>query len=123
MADTKRTTTALDKLLRVKTVDALFTVLSTQGEDVLRIDGKTLAYPTVNEDGEDTWVEIAVTIPKGEKIEGGFLGYDGYERAKAYVQAQEAIAEKERKRQEKAASDIAKRKATKKPKTEPTAEE
>lgn len=91
------TPTALEKILRKKYVDVVSEMLKNAGEEVLAVSGNVIAFPTVNEAGEDAWIEIIVKVPKGEKLEVGYAGYDGYEQAEAYKKAQEEIAEKEAK--------------------------
>ena len=91
------TPTALEKILRKKYVDVVSEMLKNAGEEVLAISGNVIAFPTVNEACEDAWIEITVKVPKGEKLEVGYAGYDGYEQAEAYKKAQAEIAEKEAK--------------------------
>jgi len=97
MADVKRKTrTALDNELREKSVVDLMEMYSAKGEEILRVGGNVIAFPTVDSDGNEAWVEITVKIPKGERLGKGegFGGYDGYEQAEFYKQ------EVERKTQE-----------------------
>lgn len=91
------TPTALEKILRKKYVEVVSEMLKNAGEEVLAVSGNIIAFPTVNEAGEDAWIEITVKVPKGEKLEVGYAGYDGYEQAEAYKKAQAEIAEKEAK--------------------------
>ena len=69
-------------------------------EDVLRVGTATLAIPCVDAEGEDSYVEIVVKVPKGSKDEA----YDGYALAEEYEM-------KAKEKAEKAAKAEAKKKA------------
>ena len=75
------------------------------GEDVLRVGTATLAIPCVDADGDDSYVEIVVKVPKGSKDEA----YDGYALAEEYEmktkEKAEKTAEAERKKKEKIERD------------------
>jgi len=51
-------------------------------EDVLRVDSNKIAFPVVDEEGEDNWVVLTITIPTGSR-EGD--PYDGYGEAESYA--------------------------------------
>lgn len=118
MADVKRKTrTALDNELREKSVIDLMEMYSAKDEEILRVGGNVIAFPTVDSDGNEAWVEITVKIPKGERLGKGegFGGYDGYEQAEFYKQeterkAQEAAAKKAAAEAKKAAAEAKKAK-------------
>ena len=100
MADVKeKSRTALDNELRENSVAKLISMYVAEGEEVLQVGGNVIAFPTVDADGNEAWVEITVKVPKGERLGKGegFGGYDGYEQASFYAQ------EVERKAQELAA--------------------
>lgn len=80
------TKTALDNTLREKNVNTLMEILTTSGEEVLRVGGNVIAFPTTDAEGNEAWVEITVKIPKGERLGKGegFAGYDGYGLAEFY---------------------------------------
>ena len=65
------------------------------GEDVLRISSNAIAFPVVDENGEDEFIEITVKVPLGTKDEA----YDGYARQEEYFIK---VREKEEKAKEKA---------------------
>ena len=102
MADVKeKSRTALDNELREKSVIDLMALYAAKGEEIMRVGGNVIAFPTVDGDGNEAWVEITVKIPKGERLGKGegFGGYDGYEQAEFYKQeterkAQEAASKK-----------------------------
>ena len=82
MADVKRKTrTALDNELREKSVIDLMEMYSAKGEEILRVGGNVIAFPTVDSDGNEAWVEITVKIPKGERLGKGegFAGQGDFE--------------------------------------------
>ena len=66
-------------------------------EDVLRTGTGEIAFPVVDEEGEDNWVVISVKIPTGSR--DGEL-YDGYSMAEDYTMK---VAAKEEKAKEAAA--------------------
>ena len=68
--------------LRQKYLDILIDFLSTKknengeddGEEILRVSSNVIAFPVVDENGEDEFIEITVKVPRGTKDEA----YDGY---------------------------------------------
>lgn len=102
MANVKeKSRTALDNELREKSVVDLMALYTAKGEEALRVGGNVIAFPALDANGNETWVEITVKIPKGERLGKGegFGGYDGYEQAEFYKQeaerkAQEAASKK-----------------------------
>ena len=96
MADVKeKSRTALDNELRENSVAKLISMYVAEGEEVLQVGGNVIAFPTVDADGNEAWVEITVKIPKGERLGKGegFGGYDGYEQAEFYKQETERKAQ------------------------------
>lgn len=71
-------------------------------EDVMRTGTGEIAFPVVDEEGEDNWVVITVKIPTGSR-DGD--AYDGYSMAEDYSMK---TAEKEAKAKETAAKKAAK---------------
>ena len=120
----KMTKTALENALRAKTVKTLMELIG-ENEEVMQVAGNVFAYPTVDEEGNDAWIEITVKVPKGERIPkdegGGFAGYDGYSMAEFYAQEQNAKVEEAKAKKAKAdakALSKAKKSKTSKPATE-----
>ena len=127
MADVKeKSRTALDNELRENSVAKLISMYVAEGEEVLQVGGNVIAFPTVDANGNEAWVEITVKVPKGERLGKGegFGGYDGYEQAEFYKQeterkAQEAASKKAIAESKKAAAEAKKKKnATKGDKAE-----
>ena len=89
--------------LRQKYLDILIDFLSTKknengeddGEEILRVSSNVIAFPVVDENGEDEFIEITVKVPLGTKDEA----YDGYARQEEYLMK---VKEKEEKAKEKA---------------------
>lgn len=89
--------------LRQKYLNLLIEFLSTKknengeddGEEILRIESNKIAFPVVDENGEDEFIEITVKVPLGTKDEA----YDGYARQEEYLMK---VKEKEEKAKEKA---------------------
>ena len=121
MADVKeKSRTALDNELRENSVAKLISMYVAEGEEVLQVGGNVIAFPTVDADGNEAWVEITVKVPKGERLGKGegFGGYDGYEQAEFYKQeverkAQEAASKKAIAESKKAAAEAKKNKGKK----------
>ena len=66
--------------LRAKYVQELITRFK-EDEDVLRTGTGEIAFPVVDDEGEDNWVVITVKIPTGSR--DGEI-YDGYSMAEDY---------------------------------------
>lgn len=94
----EKTATALDKSLRESYFQTIIKTLTDAGEQILQTGGNAMAFPVVDEAGNDKWIEIVVKVPRGEKIEGGYAGYDGYEVAENYRLEQEEKADTAKKR-------------------------
>jgi hypothetical protein len=82
--------------------------------DVLSVSASELAIPCLDEEGNEKWVLIKVSIPRGTRNgEGGYDPYDGYAVAEDYAQdCVEKAAKKadaEAKKQAKIARDQQKR--------------
>lgn len=112
------TKTALDNALREKNVVALMALLKESGEEVLRVGGNVIAFPTTDEESNESWIEITIKVPKGERIAkedgGGFGGYDGYGLAEFYENETQRKAEEAEKKKAAAAAKKAKSTAKKK---------
>ena len=82
--------------------------------DALPVSASELAIPCLDEEGNEKWVLIKVSIPRGTRNgEGGYDPYDGYAVAEDYALDCEEKAQKkadaEAKKQAKIAKDQAKR--------------
>jgi hypothetical protein len=87
--------------LRAKYIAALMEKFK-DDEDVMRTGTGEIAFPVVDEEGEDNWVVITVKIPTGSR-DGD--AYDGYSMAEDYAMN---VAKKETKAKEAAVKKAAK---------------
>ena len=89
-------------------------VLSEVETDVLTVSASELAIPCLDEEGNEKFVLIKVSIPRGTRNgEGGYDPYDGYAVAEDYaqdcVEKAQKKADAEAKKQAKIAKDEQKR--------------
>ncbi len=82
--------------------------------DALPISASELVIPCLDDEGNEKWVQIKVSIPRGTRNgEGGYNPYDGYAAAEDYtLDCEEKAAKKEAaeaKKQAKIARDEKKR--------------
>ena len=78
--------TQLETLLRVDYLNSIQELLSKQYEtDVLPVSPNELAIPCVDAEGNEKWIVVKVSVPRGTRNgEGGYVPYDGYANAKIY---------------------------------------
>ena len=100
--------TKLNDNIRAKVIAQLTDILA-QTEDVCRVASNKIAFPTLDEVGDDKWVVLTVSVPKDE--------YDGYTDAQFYAEKCEDKKVKDAERKAKAeakAKKDAERRAKKK---------
>lgn len=104
------TTTALNTNLRNNLMKDFIEFIATKYEtDALSISSSSVAFPVVDEEGNEKFAKIAISIPRGTRNgKGGYDEYDAYAVAEDYKLEQE---EKEAKRKASEAKKEAKRKA------------
>ena len=101
----------LETALRNTYIDLIRTMVSEQVEtDALAVSASELAIPCLDAEGNEKFVLIKVSIPRGTRNgEGGYDPYDGYAAAEDYAQDLQERAEKkadaEAKKQAKIARD------------------
>lgn len=62
--------------------------------DALSVSASDLAIPVVDAEGNEKFILVKVSIPRGTRDgEGGYIPYDGYEAHDAYVAEQESKAQ------------------------------
>lgn len=84
-------------------------VTESQETDVLRVSASELAVPCLDAEGNEKWVLIKVSIPRGTRNdERSYDPYDGYAAAEDYQIEQADKAEKKAKAEEKKQAKIAK---------------
>jgi len=99
----KMTKTQLNNAKRNEVIENLTNFLE-KTEDVLRVASNKIAFPTTDAEGNEIYVTITVSIPKGEAYGKG-EEYDGYSMAESYkmkieeqrMKAEQKAKEKERK--------------------------
>lgn len=82
--------------------------------DALPVSASELAIPCLDDEGNEAWALIKVSVPRGTRDgNGGYIPYDGESMAREYAEECEEKAEKkakaEAKKQAKIAKDQAKR--------------
>lgn len=80
--------------LRANYATMIMDLLANQNEDVGRVSAGVLNFPVVDENGNDSWIEITIKVPSGSR-DG--TPYDGYELREDYVIKQENAAERKAK--------------------------
>lgn len=80
--------------LRVAYTNMIVNLLIDCDEDVGYISAGVINFPVVDENGNDSWVEISVKIPSGSR-DG--TPYDGYELREDYAIKQKTTAERKEK--------------------------
>lgn len=105
----------LETKLRNQYLDMISEMISNQMEtDALLVSASELAIPCLDEEGNEKFVLIKVSIPRGTRNgQGGYDPYDGYAVAEDYTQDRFEKAQKkadaEAKKQKKIAADEKKR--------------
>lgn len=77
----KKSRKVLDEGIRTKFIAIVKECLENAGEEVLTTGSNKLAIPTLDEDGNEKFLELTFKIPTGERNGDP---YDGYEEAEAY---------------------------------------
>ena len=84
----------LDNELREKVLKTIMDFFAEKNEDVMQTNSNECAFPCVDSDGNDKWIQIVVKVPTGGRDEDG---YDGYGVAESYKMK---VKEKEEKKKE-----------------------
>lgn len=84
----------LDNELREKILKTIMEFFAEKNEDVMQTNSNECAFPCVDSDGNDKWIQIVVKVPTGGRDEDG---YDGYGVAESYKMK---LKEKEEKKKE-----------------------
>lgn len=70
--------------------------------DVLPVASGKFMMPIVDDEGEEGYITIQFTFPRGKRVDGTYCPYNGYDEAEAYrVEVEADNAEKEAKRKDK----------------------
>lgn len=78
----------LENKLRTKFLSFISDVISQEMDtDVLAVSASELTIPTLDEEGNEKFVLIKISIPRGTRDgDGGYIPYDGYSAADAYAE-------------------------------------
>lgn len=70
---------SLETALRNEVLDTISKALNSHFEaDVLDVSASELTIPMVDAEGNECYALIKVSIPRGSRVDGGYLPYDGY---------------------------------------------
>lgn len=116
MAQNKK---ALHENLRNKYIEMISEVLKAEGEEVLVTNTNEIAFPCIDEEGNDEWLVLTFKIPTGSR-DGDI--YDGYGEAESFKMKQDEKREKAKAAAEAKAKKIAKDKAEREAKAKAKAE-
>jgi hypothetical protein len=104
------TKTNVNDQLRKTYTAAIMEALAAKGEEVMQVGTNQIAFPCVDANGDDSWIEITIKVPTGSR-DGD--AYDGYAMAEDFQIKQRQKAEKAEKtaaaKEKKIAADKAKR--------------
>ena len=104
--------TALRTEVKEKYVNIIWDLLK-EKEDLLRVGSNEIAFPVVDNEGNEDFIVLKITIPTGANK--GTEPYDGYAMAEDYAirvkSKAEAKAKKDKAKAEKIAKDEKRRKA------------
>ena len=91
---------AIDNNVRMAIINKLTDLLSKElGTDVLPVSSSAFSIPTLDEEQNETWVKVSVSVPHGTRDgKGGYIPYDGYAENQAYQETLETNAAKVAKR-------------------------
>jgi hypothetical protein len=85
----------LETLLRNEFLELVSKAIEDNREtDVLRVSTSEIAIPCLNAEGNETWVIVKVSVPRGTRNGNGYDPYDGYAAAEDYQIEQADKAEK-----------------------------
>lgn len=99
----------LENGLRTTYLDMIRNMISEQVEtDALSVSASELAIPCLDEEGNEKWVLIKVSIPRGTRNGSGYDPYDGYALAEDYRIDCEEKAQKKAETEAKKKAKIAK---------------
>ena len=105
----------LDNEIREKFLKILMDFFEKNEEDVMQTNSNEFAFPIVDDEGNDKWVQIVVKVPTGGRDEDG---YDGYGVAESYKMKLKEKEEKKKEAETKKAKKIEKDKKIREKKKE-----
>lgn len=100
------TKTARETALRNEFLSKLIALLT--DEEVLRVGSNEISIPCLDAEGNEAWVNVKVSTPRGTRNgDGGYNEYDGYKARDLYDEDCKSKAEKAKAAEEKKAAKIA----------------
>ena len=105
----------LDNALRTRYLEKVIALFTENGEEVMQTASNKVAFPCVDAEGNDKFIEITIKVPTGER-DGE--PYDGYGEAEDYAMKVAEKAEKTKEAEAKKLAKIAKDEATRKARAE-----
>ena len=103
----KITKSQLTSMKREEVLAMLTDFLTEQDEEVMRESGNALVYPSVDAAGNEIYIKITVSIPRGDR---SGEAYDGHDAAAAYKEHCEEVAANKAQREKEKAIAAQKRK-------------
>lgn len=100
--------TQLANMKREEVLSRVAKFLMEEGEEVMRESGNALVFPDVNAEGDEIFVKLAVSIPRGDR---SGEAYDGYAAAQQFKEHCEEVTAKREQRAKENAIKAAKQKA------------
>ena len=97
----KLTKSQLTTKKREDVLAMLTEILTDLDEEVMRESGNTIVYPSVDDDGNELYVKITVSIPRGDRSGEAYNGHDAAESYKIHLE--EVAANKAQREKENAA--------------------
>lgn len=62
--------------------------------DALRVGTSELSFPAVDDEGNEFYFNVKISVPRGKRNGNGYTPYNGYDAAKEYKEDQEITAAK-----------------------------
>lgn len=98
----KMTKTQLSNMKRDEILTMFVEFLTERGEDVMRVAGNAIAFPTTDAESNELFCKVTISIPRGDR---SGEAYDAYGEATQYAEHLEDVAaNKARKEKEKQAA-------------------
>ena len=85
----KKANDALRNKYTIKLMDLL-----KDNEDVMRTGSGTIAFPVVDDEGEDNWIKVTIQVPTGERDGTPYDGYGEADQYKSHIELKAVKAEK-----------------------------
>ena len=85
----------LENKLRTEMINNVIKMISdVYDTDTLEVSASEMAIPVVDEEGNEKFVLIKISIPRGTRDgNGGYIPYDGYQAHEAYLEEQASKAQ------------------------------